>query len=87
MEWFGLLQKDYSLTGYNWRYAIALWLPVIVWSAVELHGAIVRKATGDTHTEMLRPFIHAHPLIWCATLGVWVGVCFWVTVHLWWGWK
>lgn len=69
--------------GYNWRYALAMSVGVLIWLVFELHGAIVRHKPGDTWTELSRPLIHLHPVIWWTTLGATVGFAAWLILHLW----
>lgn len=69
--------------GYNWRYALAMGVGVLIWLTFELHGAIVRHKPGDTWTELSRPLIHLHPVIWWTSLGATVGFAAWLILHLW----
>ena len=82
MDW-----GKYTLEAYNWRYAIAFAFAIVVWLAFELYGAFGRTKPGDTFTELVRPFLWAHPFLWWTTLGLYVGFVVWLGFHLWGGWR
>lgn len=82
-----LPQFDYNWDFYNWRYAVAFTVAILIWLGFELYGAIWRQKPGDTFTELVRPIIHAHPVVWYTTLAAFVGFNIWLLLHFWFGQK
>lgn len=75
----------YTWRGYRWPFAAAFLGTVAGWLAVELYGALWRPGPGDTFTELIRPLVHAHPVLWWGSLGAFAGFVCWFTLHIWWG--
>jgi len=71
----------------SWRHIGTMLVAAVVWVVAELAGAFRKgkERTVDTWTQISRPFINAHPVIWWSTLGGTVGFVAWLIRHLWFG--
>lgn len=63
----------------TWRFfwfgAVSLLLSVEIW-------AVASSAPGDTLSEQVIPLLAA-PIVWTATLAVWILFVAWLTWHFW----
>lgn len=66
-----------------WTYRVAYIVGTTILLVTEF-GAIFNSISGDTITENTRNVIDIAPIIWYATLGLWLGGTVWLVRHFWW---